>query len=569
MSAQTSQRGAKLAAVVAGMLAAGAVLAGDALPPGTEALSEIDDLVVVYPARPEADAALNALSAARRAGFLEVMFGVAAEPVADDAVTEAHLRRNLLVLGWDNRILDGLGDRKPFRREGDDRIFLDGVRIASDQDLMFAVASPHEPGRKLFFWSRIDLERDKFSVLPFLGADWAVYRGYEVVRLGMLRDSAVWPLARNTGAESAPGDFRPGYPVQASSAHYVLHHPPGLVEESERSAILAARETALAAAAAFLAVPLDDVRIQLYVFADDKTKERLTGVPDAVHSLGREQELHMLTDHARTPNPHEETHLLAYRRFGPCYHTAIHEGLPLALEHAGGDRSLSTYAAALVSTRSVPAVETLLDETGIRSLNRGQMGFPASGLLVSWILDRGGLDLLGKLYAYKPLTADKLATAMGARDGDAAAAYSTWVEARAKEGDLEYRFQRAIAEASMSGQSGDWAAAVEHLNRALELRPGDADTLYRLALAEDKAGLPAAAEAHLRKLLELAAGGATVAERYVIFGHYQLGRVLERQGRGEAARQEFRTVLTLPDRHGSHRMAQEALGTPQSGGTGP
>jgi tetratricopeptide (TPR) repeat protein len=558
-------RGSWLAAAAASLLSVGAAWAGPLLP-GTEALNDIDDLVVVYPAKPEADAPLNKLSAERRAGFLHVMFGVAAEAVADDAVTEEQLHGNLLVLGWDNRVIELLGDRRPFRSEGDARIFLDGVRVAADQDLLFTVVSPHAPERKLFFWSRIDLDRDRFSVLPFLGSDWAVYRGYEVVRAGMLRDHGTWPLARNPAAESTPGDFRAGYPPQSSSAHYVLHHPAGLLSEDERAAILSAREKALVSAAAFLAAPLDDVRIELYLFVDEKIKEQLTGVPDPVHSVGREQELYMLPSHARSSNPHEETHLLAYRRLGPCYHTTLHEGLPLALERAGGDASLSTYAAALVATKSLPAFETLLDETGMRTLNKGQIGFPASGLFVSWILDRGGLDLLGKMYTYKPLTAGTLASAMGVSPDDAAAAYRNWVEARAKEGDLEYRFQRALADAAMSGQNGDWATAIEHLNRALELRPGDADTLYRLALAEDKAGLPAAAEGHLRKLLELAAGGAPVAERYVIFAHYQLGRVLDRQGHGEAARKEFQTVLTLPDRHGSHRMAQEALGAPQGGG---
>jgi len=570
MPGRTRTHGATLAVLSTAILAlAGSAWGADALPPGTEALSEIDDLVVVYPARPEADSALNALSAARRAGFLQVLFGVKAEPVADDAVSEEQLHRNLLVLGWDNQLIERLGERRPFRREGDDRIFLDGVRIAPDQDLMFAVPSPHDAARKLFFWSRMDLERDRFSMLPFLGSDWAVYRGYEVLRAGMLLEHGAWPLTRNPEAESTPGDFRSGYPVQSSSAHFALHHPPGLLGDGERAEILDAREKALAAAAKFLAVPLDDVRIRLYVFPDDKTKEQLTGVPDPVHSLGREQELYMLPAHARTPNPHEETHLLAYRRFGPCYHTALYEGLPLALERAGGDGSLSTYAAALVATHSLPPFETLLDETGMRTLNQGRIGFPASGLFVSWILERGGLDLLGKLYARKPLTADGLAAAMGTPAAEAAAAYQAWAEAQAKEGDVEYRFQRALADAAMSGQNGDWATAIEHLTRALEMRPKDGDTLYRLALAEDKAGLPAAAEGHLRQLLELAAGGAAVAERYVIFGHYQLGRVLERQGRGDAARQEFQTVLTLPDRHGSHRMAKEALGAPQSGGAAP
>jgi len=267
----------------------------------------------------------------------------------------------------------------------------------------------------------------------------------------------------------------------------------------------------------------------------------------------------MLTGHARSPNPHEETHLLAYRRFGACYHTALHEGLPMALERASGDSSIATYAAALVAEGAVPSIDMLLDEDGVRVLNRAGLGFPASGLFVSWILERGGFDLLGRVYSSKPLSAAALASAMGVPVGAANESYSSWVAERAREGDLEYRFQRAVAEAGKLGQEGDWTAAVERLTAALALRPADLDTLYRLALAEDKAGRPAAAEPHLRTLIERAREAPGGAERYVIFGHYQLGRVLERQGRIDEARSHYRAMLGMPDRHDSHRMAREAL----------
>jgi tetratricopeptide (TPR) repeat protein len=268
----------------------------------------------------------------------------------------------------------------------------------------------------------------------------------------------------------------------------------------------------------------------------------------------------MLTVHARSPNPHEETHLLAYRRFGPCYHTALHEGLPLALERAAGDTSLSVFAAALVADDGVPAVDTLLDEDGVRTMNRRGVGFPACGLFVSWILDSGGLDLLGRLYKFMPLTVADLTAALGVSEERLNESFSAWIAQRAAEGDREYRFQRALAQAGGLGKNGDWTAAAQKLRDALALRPGDPDTLYRLALAEDKAGAPAAAESELRSLLALSAAGTPVAERYVIFGHYQLGRVLEAQGRIDEARVEYRKVLELPDRHGSHGMAREALG---------
>ena len=376
----------------------------------------------------------------------------------------------------------------------------------------------------------------------------------------MFATPPAWPPVRNPLAEAAPGDFRAMYPVQARSEHYALRHPAGMIGEEDRRAILAARERALVAAAGFLGSTLDALRIDLFLFSDVETKERLTGVPDPVHSLARSRELHMLVGHARSPNPHEETHLLAYVRFGPCYHTALHEGLPLALERAAGDRSIAAFAAALVAESLTPSIDMLLDEDGIRELNRVGLGFPASGLLVSWILERGGLDVLGRVYGAKPLAAAGLASALGVSREAADEAFARWLAERAREGDAEYRFQRAVAEAARLGQAGDWSAAVDQLTAAAALRPGDLDALYRLALAEEKAGRPKDAETHLRQLLEGAAADPAGAERYVIFGHYQLGRVLERQGKRDEAHAQYRTVLGLPDRHGSHRMAREALG---------
>ena len=46
----------------------------------------------------------------------------------------------------------------------------------------------------------------------------------------------------------------------------------------------------------------------------------------------------------------------------------------------------------------------------------------------------------------------------------------------------------------------------------------------------------------------------------MIFGHYQLGQVLDHRGRPKEARAEYEKVLELPDRYESHRMAREALG---------
>jgi tetratricopeptide (TPR) repeat protein len=352
------------------------------------------------------------------------------------------------------------------------------------------------------------------------------------------------------------------YPVQGRSAHYTVHYPRGLIDTRQRDAILAARERALAAVLASLGEPEEELQIDLYLFPDLEVKEALSGVPDPMHSLGRSVELFMLPRDALSDSPHEEVHLVAQQLFGPCHHTALHEGLAMIAGHPTAENELSVYAAALVDQDAVPSIEELLDEEGVRVLNLRGLGFPAAGLLLEWVLERGGTKALKQIYSARPLTNEQLSGALGISPEQADKAFRAYVDGVAKNGEAEYRFQQARVEASEFGQDGDWAAAVDRLTAASRLRPEHLDTLYRLALAEIRAERLDAAETSLRRLLVIAAQTEGASERYVIFGHYQLGQVLDRSGRSELARQQYRTVLELPDRYESHRMARESLGEP-------
>ena len=95
-----------------------------------------------------------------------------------------------------------------------------------------------------------------------------------------------------------------------------------------------------------------------------------------------------------------------------------------------------------------------------------------------------GIEALKKAYPARPLTEPQLASWLGLSPAQANTAFRKHVVARAKQGETDFRFQQARAEASRMGREGDWAGAVEQLSAASRLRPEDLDTLYRLALAE-------------------------------------------------------------------------------------
>jgi tetratricopeptide (TPR) repeat protein len=268
----------------------------------------------------------------------------------------------------------------------------------------------------------------------------------------------------------------------------------------------------------------------------------------------------MIPGDAESESPHEEAHLVAQQVLGPCYHTALHEGLAMVVSlRPGSDAGLSVYAAALVEQDVVPSIGELLDEEGVRELNRRGLGFPAAGLLVQWILAAGGQEVLKRVYTAKPLTEEQLAQALGIGIHEANGAFEGFIRAQAEKGVKDLEFQQARAEATRRGSNGDWAGAIERFTRAATLRPEHLDTLYRLALAQIRAEEFEGAESTLRGLLEVASRAVDAPDRYLIFGHYQLGQVLELTGRPEQAREQYRTVLELPDRHDSHRMARESL----------
>ena len=102
----------------------------------------------------------------------------------------------------------------------------------------------------------------------------------------------------------------------------------------------------------------------------------------------------------------------------------------------------------------------------------------------------------------------------------------------------------------------DHAGRVAAMERAMKLRPDNASVRYSLAMAQFDALDYRTAEKNFKRL---AKAGDPEESRFVVLGHYQLGRLYALEGeRGRAAKQ-FRKVLELPDQRDSHQKARDAL----------
>lgn len=509
---------------------------------GAANLYSQDHVTIVYPSG--GDAEVNRASAERRASFLRHNHAMKADVAADTEVTAEQLAGNLLLLGWENRLLGTKEAPSLFQRSGGHLAFLGFIPVAEGEDLLFAYRSPYNAKSTLVFWSRIDPELDRMLVLPFLGSDWAIYRDFKVIAQGSFASGDDWPPARNPIAEKQHTDLGHPRPATARSEHYTLHYSQEALDADKASAILRTREEALATAIERLGDPGEDFHIQLHVYENNETKEHLAGVPWAYHSFPSRLESHMTISRARSSDPAEEIHLLAARLFGDCRSTVMYEGLAVALAEPFEHSDLPAFAALLVQGENVPSVDDLLDEEKFRALFNRQVGLPASGLLVSWILSEGGMEAVQAAYTASPPSLE----------GD----FEGWVENVAAGAERELAFRQAVGESQQRYDRGDHEGAAEALIQALEAKPDDAETLYKLAMILLRAGKKGKAEKRFLRLVELQA--APGQSRYIIFAHYQLGKLYDGRGKLQKARLHYLAMLEMPDEYGAHRKAREALG---------
>jgi hypothetical protein len=528
--------------------------------PGSIFLYRMAEVTVVYPAGPGEPVEVNRRSAVDRAAFLTGAHGVRTRVRADDEVSDEEKKGNLLLLGWNNRLCGTDSVPAPFRRTAQGLDFLGVMHREPVADLLFFARSPYDAESFVFFWSRIDPELDRLMVLPWVGSDWAIFQDFLVVRQGMFRPGTAWPPKRDPDAEGDHGIELSRLESQWSTRrtdHYFIRYDPEAISPSEIDAIASAREKAYTRAGAALGGVDNPPTIKLYVYADEDLKKKMTGVADPAHSLPRKRELHMVPRYARAPSPHEEIHLLAHREYGPCYLTALYEGLAVGVDGSYQGLDIDVQAALMLDSGVFPELDRLLDEENGRALGE-KIRWPSAGLLVQWLRGIAG-ERWPEVYMLREGTVEALATALERPSDGLDKSFRDWVRGKADARNADVAFLDAQSEAKERYVAGDFAGVISALARAIELKPDDAQTRFNLASARMRTGDYDGAIADLETLLKTLTDPRS---RFVVFGHYQLGRVLDIQGRRDEALAHYRAMLDLPDQHDSHMLAREAIANP-------
>jgi tetratricopeptide (TPR) repeat protein len=520
---------------------------------GAAMLYSLDEVTIVYPSGDGEDVAVNRFSAERRASFLRHDHDIEAQVVADGDMDEEALGGNLLLLGWNNRVLARDDAPTYFRKIGGERLFLGSIRVEAGEDLLFSHISPFNNEKLLVFWSRIDLEAERSHILPFLGSDWAVYHDYFVAAQGMVAKGLDLPPQRNPNAEVSRRSKISSPPARQRSEHFTLHYATGMLKAGEAEAILEAREETLSKVIDLLGAPPEGFSIALFLYRTGERKEELTGVATNAHSIVGRLESHMTVRHARSDDPVQETLLLAAARMGTCYNTALCEGLAFALQDALGAEDMGTHAAAMMESGQIPSASHLLDEMELRTIDRRFL-IPASALLASWLQEE---DLLALAWQSKGEPLEALVRAMEIEPAGLDAAFKNFVAARGKDAGDELAFQKALSEVRFHYERGDSIGMVRALERALQIRPDDPETLYQLCVALKDVGEEERSENMLRQLIGLELDPST--SHFPTYGHYQLGKLYAGQEKKRKARAQFERMLELPDLKGAHQRAREAL----------
>jgi len=520
---------------------------------GAGLLYSMPEVTVVYPAGPGEDRERNRISAERRAAFLRGRYETKTLVVADVDITEEHHDDNLLVLGWNNRVLAATGQVELSESGWN---FL-GIERGFSHDLLFAWVSPYDSSHQFAFWSRIDPELDRYLVLPFFGSDYVVFERYYAEQYGRFkREEIVWPPARNVEVMIDNRTRRPISTPRDSSEHYVLYDLIGLTD-LEAAAILEAREEAWRVSTELLGSPEKPKKIQLYVYGDSDHKEVVSFVHDARHHLPADNELHLTKVIAMNPGPHEDSHLVARQLWGPGYLSVIVEGVAVWTEQNLGDNQLPVYAAMLTGREEPPSAADLLDEESMRVLVRNRVGFTYAGLFVSWLREAFGPEAVGRAYGVYDSDLEELSRVPDIPSGEIDGKFRDFVLAQAALGADEAAFRAAQGEGRHYKDLGDYERAVPAYERALEIKPDHLSTRYNLARLQKELDMLDSAEDNLRRILK-----APQERRQGVLTSltwFQLGDVLTERGDAGKAREAYEAVLELPDDREIHSRAQEAL----------
>jgi len=396
---------------------------------------------------------------------------------------------------------------------------------------------------------------------------------------------AIRIFAADLGLETTTADLDAMLGGVRATQHFHIHYPR---ERSAREIDQLARdlEFKYAQDAAFLGVQAQ-ATVDAYFYRSPEEKQRWVGAAETDFAKPWLNQFHVQL--AGFPDPvakHELAHVMAASLgSGPFQVTtwadllpnpAIIEGLATAADNRTDELTLAEWAHAMRELKLAPDLRQLLGPTGFFGAAPAR-AYTLAGAFLRYLDETYGSAKVGKLYAHGNFQAafgkdlDTLVTEWEhANDQVPLDAHARAVAAqRFAQGSI---FTRACAreEARLHDELAQVPLAEpqradELTRRLLAIDPDDIDVLHGLAERQHELGMRAAEKQTLEMLIASKASGPAQQAA----ARQMLGSLFAEAGQLDAARAEFRQVLSLQPDAASQRAAEIHLASFDAPGTVP
>ncbi len=525
-------------------------------------LDSSPEVMIVSPTLNEKKIEAGQVSCERKKSFLERHFNMKVRIVPDKKITDEEKKGVLIIVGKENALLKEIWDKTPIRPTPDSFFFYSEEYPNPRDSIMFTQVNPFNEENSILVCTSIDPDIDKISPITVIGSDWIIFRDLAIIRQGRFYGGKSLPpsydgLAEFNNTDTFEAFF--GNLSKESSDFYDINFPADLDGKERIAEGAKMRDAALRDILKKIGMKPPEKKFKIFLYKDQDQKKEFTGVPGKIHFMDGRKEIHMIADSFFAEHHHDDAHIVA--GFILSGNASIHmtEGFAIFIDSQWKGKSLPYWSGFFLKLGKLPPLEELLDEGKFIKL-ASDYSYPLIGSVVTMLIEKHGIEKFKEILGMQKVTDDALKKAAGF---DLSQLEAEWVADIKKSSavhskEIEFSIHNDVARECL--EKKEYAAAVKELKKALEIIPDDPQTLFNCASASIRIPDLKAAEQVLLQLLNLNLPKSE--QRFIVFGHYQLGRVYDLMDKRQKALAEYKKVLALPDMFDSHKQAKERLDRP-------
>ena len=522
------------------------------------------EVTIVAPTLNEKKIEAGMLSCERKKNYIERFFGSKVKIVADKDLTEADKKGNFIIVGKENALLKEIWQKTPIRPTPDS-FFFDVQEYANPRDhITFTQVNPFNEFKLILICTSIDPDIDKIRPIPQYGSDWMIMRDLSIIRQGRFYGGTSLPPGSDPLAEMDRSAEVEGFYknlVKAESQFYEIYHPSDLDEKDKIPDGVKKRDAALLSILKRIGVKAPDKKFKIFIYKDKEQKAKISDVAEPIHFFDGRKEVHMISKYLFADSIHDDSHVVAGFILSDSASVQMTEGFAVSIDAQWKGEPLPYWSGFYLKADKLPSLYDLLDEEKYIRFP-SEYSFPLVGSLATMIIEKNGIDpfrkLLGQLRVTDASSKEILGMDLGKLD-------SEWKsDIKAKAGAYSKKIDFAVCNdaARKNIEKKDFSAAVKEFLKALAVIPDDPQALFNLASAYIRVPDLESAEKTFLKLASMELPDSD--RRFIVFSHYQLGRLYDLRGDREKAISEYNKVLSLPDMFDSHKLAKDRMDRPAS-----